>query len=330
MATVTCGFGTSHSPLLSIPAGLWSEWTKFRDYPNRALLDNQGILRSYPELAAAVQDRFLGEIQPEVILERYSRCQRAIGRLASEIDRSGIDALIILGDDQVGEVFEPSNIPAIYIYCGEEVLNRHVDPFPDLPDAVNFGRWGSAGSRDRHYPVAQELAVHLVSQLVEGGFDIAQGKELPREKSIGHAFGFVINRLIPHLTLPIVPIMINSYFPPNQPTPARCYSLGQALHRAVESFPPSWKVGIMASGGWSHFVVDEEIDGITLLALSEGRTRDLINLPIERLNSGTSEIRNWIVAGSAFEDLELKWIDYIPCYRSEAGPGLGAAFAVWR
>ena len=86
----------------------------------------------------------------------------------------------------------------------------------------------------------------------------------------------------------------------------------------------------MASGGWSHFVVDEEIDRLTLSALSEGRTRDLINLPIERLNSGTSEIRNWIAVGAALEDLELEWIDYIPCYRSEAGTGLGAAFAVWR
>ena len=329
MATVTHGFGSSHSPLLSMPAGLWGEWTKFRDYPNQALLDNQGIPRTYPELAAIVQERFISEIQPDVILERYSRCQRAIGHLASEIDKSGIDTLIILGDDQVGEVFEPSNIPAIYVYCGEEVLNRHVDASPDLPDVVNIGRWGSAGSKDRHYPVSQELAVHLVSQLVEGGFDIAQGKELPREKSIGHAFGFVINRLIPHRDLPIVPIMVNSYFPPNQPTPMRCYSLGQALRRAVESFPPSCNVGIMASGGWSHFVVDEEIDRLTLSALLEGRTRDLINLPIERLNSGTSEIRNWIVAGAALEVLELKWIDYIPCYRSEAGTGLGAAFAVW-
>lgn len=330
MASLTCGFGTSHSPLLSIPAGLWSEWTRFRDHPNRSLLDNQGIPRTFPELANSAKGSFEKEILPEVLLERYSNCQRSIGRLAAEIDRSDIDALIVLGDDQLGEVFEISNIPAMYIYCGTEVLNKAADPRKDLPDAVRMGVWGAAGTKDRSYPTAQDLAVHLVSSLVGEGFDIAQGKELPTGKTIGHAFGFVMNRLVPHRDIPIVPMMINSYFPPNQPTPSRCYDLGQALRRAVDSFDSNQKIGIMASGGWSHFVVDEEIDRRTLSALSEGKTRDLIQLPLERLNSGTSEIRNWIAAGAALEGLTLEWIEYIPCYRSEAGTGLGAAFSVWR
>jgi 3-O-methylgallate 3,4-dioxygenase len=48
--------------------------------------------------------------------------------------------------------------------------------------------------------------------------------------------------------------------------------------------------------------------------------------------AGTSEIKNWIVAAGAMSETELKMdlIDYVPCYRSEAGSGSGLAFAAWR
>jgi 3-O-methylgallate 3,4-dioxygenase len=49
-----------------------------------------------------------------------------------------------------------------------------------------------------------------------------------------------------------------------------------------------------------------------------------------QLNSGTSEIRNWIAAAGALEGLETAWQDYVPCYRSPAGTGCGMGFAVWR
>ncbi len=49
-----------------------------------------------------------------------------------------------------------------------------------------------------------------------------------------------------------------------------------------------------------------------------------------RLNSGTSEVRNWITVAGACEHLDTAWQEYIPCYRSEAGTGCGMGFAVWR
>jgi 3-O-methylgallate 3,4-dioxygenase len=49
----------------------------------------------------------------------------------------------------------------------------------------------------------------------------------------------------------------------------------------------------------------------------------------ERLNSGTSEVRNWITVAGACEHLETRWQDYVPCYRSAAGTGCGMGFAVW-
>ena len=53
----------------------------------------------------------------------------------------------------------------------------------------------------------------------------------------------------------------------------------------------------------------------------------LQDLPRARLNSGNSEIRNWICAGGALEHLDLRWVTYCPGYRTPAGTGTGLCFA---
>ena len=60
---------------------------------------------------------------------------------------------------------------------------------------------------------------------------------------------------------------------------------------------PNLRVAVMASGGLSHFVVDEEIDRATLKALAEKDVDGLRSLPREKLRSGTSEILNWVALG---------------------------------
>ena len=145
----------------------------------------------------------------------------------------------------------------------------------------------------------------------------------------GHAFGFVHNRLLQGETLPVVPIFMNTYFPPNQATPRRCYRLGQAILAAIGSYPMDARVGILASGGLSHFTVDEELDGEVMRALREKDAGALHALPRNKLNGGSSEIRNWICAAGALEQLPLTWMDYQPGYRTPAGTGTGLGFAIW-
>jgi hypothetical protein len=128
----------------------------------------------------------------------------------------------------------------------------------------------------------------------------------------------------------MVPFMINTFFPPNQPTPRRCYAVGQALRRAIEAWDRDVTVGIVASGGLSHTIIDEEIDRMTVDAILEKDAAALTSLPRERLNLGTSEIRNWITVAGAMEPMTPQLIgDYIPAYRSPAGTGCGMAFAYW-
>jgi seryl-tRNA synthetase len=47
--------------------------------------------------------------------------------------------------------------------------------------------------------------------------------------------------------------------------------------------------------------------------------------------SGNSEIKNWITLAGVMADADLPMdlLDYVPCYRTEAGTGCGMAFARW-
>jgi hypothetical protein len=168
----------------------------------------------------------------------------------------------------------------------------------------------------------------MVERLVGDEFDIACGTSLPRPRGEGHAFGFVHRRL--GATLPIVPLVVNTYYPPNQPLPGRCFRLGVSLANAIESWRQDARVGILASGGLSHFTIDEELDRSVLAACAAGAGSVLSAIPPARLVSGTSEIRNWIVVAGAARGLATLWQEYVPLYRTSAGTGCGMAFMVMR
>ncbi|MCC6946137.1 MAG: hypothetical protein IT539_00075 [Bradyrhizobiaceae bacterium] len=202
-------------------------------------------------------------------------------------------------------------------------------------DAPEF--WRKARSQyheaegTRRYPVASVLGLHLIEQLIDRGFDISHSKRLSKEHGEGHAFGFVHRRLMTEQTIvPIVPVALNTYFPPNQPRPRRCYELGRAIREAVRAAPDSARVGILASGGLSHFTVDEELDRMVLDACRRNDGEALASIPLNKLGSGSSEIRNWIAVAGAAGHLKNGWQEYIPCYRSAAGTGCGMGFAVWK
>ena len=129
--------------------------------------------------------------------------------------------------------------------------------------------------------------------------------------------------------VPAVPIFLNTYFPPNQPRPRRCYAFGQAVRQAIESFAGDARVGIAASGGLSHFLVDEDFDRAILKACADKDAGFLQNLPRNKLHAGSSEILNWVALAGAIEHVDLDWFEYVPGYRTPAGTGTGLSFATW-
>ena len=330
MADIVLGIGTSHSPLLNSPAEDFAKHAEI-DASKRKLIDRLGRPVSYDELLKQADPSIRDQIRPEVLEERSARCTDNIGRVAEAIQAARLDALIIIGDDQ-NEQFGDENMPALLIYWGETIENN---PLQMADDAPQFWRRARAQyheeSERRLYPVASDLALHLIRGLMERDFDVSQAQRLAKPRGEGHAFGYVHRRLMNGgEAVPIVPIALNTYFPPNQMRPRRCYKLGQAIAETVRAFPGDARVGVLASGGLSHFAVDETLDRLVLDACRAKDAETLRTIPPEQLNSGTSEIRNWIAAAGALERLDLAWHDYVPCYRSPAGTGCGMGFAIWQ
>jgi hypothetical protein len=182
----------------------------------------------------------------------------------------------------------------------------------------------------RDYPVDAALARYFITHLVEDNFDVAALKGLSDGAHEGHAFSFMHRAYMKGRPIPIVPIFLNTFFPPNQPTPARCLAFGQALRKLLDSYPADIRVGFMASGGLSHFCAEEDLDLQVIEAIREKDLDALAALDPRRLQSGSSEIRNWLVLAGATADFDLDWVSYTAAYRTEALTGTGLAFASWR
>jgi 3-O-methylgallate 3,4-dioxygenase len=278
------------------------------------------LRRAEPHIAA--------ELTPERLAARHAAAQAGIDYLKDAIRRAELDALIVVGDDHK-ELYHDDNMPGFVVYYGDTIRNVPPNGFsgPDWARRANARYYEESAPRD--YPVDSRLALHLIASLIDRDFEPVSANALPPGKGEGHAFGFVRKRLMEDQTLPVVPVFINTYFPPNQPTPRRCYQFGQALRAAVESYPGDARIGIVGSGGLSHFVVDEALDRGVLDAIARKDGEALQSLPRRKLNSGSSEIRMWICAAGAAEHLEPKWSCYVPGYRTPAGSGTGLGFALW-
>jgi 3-O-methylgallate 3,4-dioxygenase len=322
MAQIILGIGTSHSPMLSIDHAAFSGLAA-RDRGNPFVRDFDGMARE--------KASWIGrELRPEVTRARHDANQAALAQLSRVLAEVKPDALVVIGDDQ-NEWFTADSQPALCIYWGDSVENLP-PPVEKMNPAVRTAYWGFYGDgANRTFPVDAALARHLIETLTrEHEFDVAHVRTQPRHSPFGHAWNFVHQRLMRDRVVPIVPVLLNTYYPPNQPTPKRCYQLGRAIRQAIEAWPGSARVGVVASGGLSHFVVDEALDRRVLDLLAKKDVAALTALPAEQLEAGNSEIRNWIATAGAVEHLEMELIDYQPCYRSEAGTGIGTAFAVWQ
>jgi Catalytic LigB subunit of aromatic ring-opening dioxygenase len=318
MAEVVIGIGTSHSPQLSIRA---------KDWGHLLNKDETDPRLDYPDLLKRAKPGLAAELTPEKFRERDEACLKAIKNLGDALQKSKADVVVIFGDDQ-HEQFHDENMPTFAIYHGKSlpVVKDNKLRSSGWKDAERQG-WAETASE---YETAPDLADHLIRSLVDAEFDIARCNKLRAEVGVGHAFSFLYRRILPGSKLPMVPVMVNTYYPPNQPTPKRCYSFGQAVRKAIESWESNKRVAIMASGGLSHVVIDEEIDAMTIDGLKNKKPEKLFRLPRERLWGGTSEILNWVALAGAMQDRELKYFEYVTTYRSPAATGCGMGFAYWQ
>jgi aromatic ring-opening dioxygenase catalytic subunit (LigB family) len=297
MATLVGCLAMSHAPQLMVDPDHW------------------GVLntRSWDPLP---EREDLKSLTIEQKWEKWRRCHEAIGELRKHLEKLGADTLVIVGDDQHENLVD-DNMPPFTVFIGEEVEASTSLRYFNQPFSDNRAR----------YRVDHELGAWTISQLMEAGFDPSYSKHTRFEGGLGHAFGRPLKFMLPEQQLAVVPIMVNTYYPP-APSPKRCLQFGQALADAIERFPHDRKVAVLASGGLSHTKIDEALDAQVIDALQGNKLGTLAALPAAKLVEGTSEVRNWIVVAGA-ADRPAHMVEYKPLYRTTNGVGCAMGFAWW-
>lgn len=325
MAKIVLGVGTSHSPMLSTPPENWLDHsTRDHAYP---LFDSDGARLDFAQLAEGNNGKLNPLVTVDTMREHFSRTEAALATIREALKDAAPDVCVVIGDDQ-DEMFHHDNMPCFSIYYGNEIVCKKPDMSKKAP-ALHLSAWGYYTDEPTTYPGHAKLALHLIDHLVDEGFDVSASVAQPGGTGMSHAYTFLYRRLLDP-SVPIVPVFINTYYPPNQPRASRVIEFGSALREALARFPEDTKVAVIASGGLSHFLVDEKLDRSVLDALCSGKLAPLAGMSEKALKSGNSEIKNWAATGSIMAPARMQLIDYVPAYRSEAGTGCGLAFGLWK
>lgn len=337
MAEIVLGMWTSHGPTLSTTPEQWLMRVKAdkarNSHPYK--LNNY----SFDELVELRKDEnlsFQSSLEQRSI--RHERCQSAIKKMADVWNNVKPDVAIIMGNDQ-REIFTDQLIPAITVYNGDTIYNEPAsdEQIPQMAPGIHEAEAGHNPPEYTEYPCEPALANMIIKKATAKGFDITQMNKLPRHEGhwstgIGHAFGYIYRQVMQDKVVPHVPVIANTFFPPNQPTARRCYDFGKLVGQVIKEWDSDMRVAVFGSGGMSHFVIDEELDQLFMKAISERDSDTLTNLDEKHFQTGTSELKNWLSAAGALFDTELQGevVDYVPCYRSEAGTGTANGFVYWR
>jgi protocatechuate 4,5-dioxygenase, beta chain len=144
------------------------------------------------------------------------------------------DVVFLVYNDHAS-AFSLEIIPTFAIGCAEE--------FQPTDEG-----WGA-----RPVPVVRghsELASHISASLIESDFDLT----IINRMSVDHGLTVPLSLMFGQpqsWPCRVIPFAVNVVqYPP--PSGNRCFQLGKALRRAVESFPQDLKVQIWGTGGMSH------------------------------------------------------------------------------
>ena len=320
MAQVVLGIGSSHGPSIQTMPEMWQRLGEKDTRDPR--FDYQAELRA----AKPGLDR---EIAIEVQRERHAAAHAGLAKLVDIIAQARLDVVIVISN--IHRVRRDHPHPVFGVLRAESFeIERRAIEVADL-DAKFSGQKRRAPEQLFPMPGSAGLANHLIESLIDDGFDVASVDRLPEGLPLDDAYTFIYDHLLGGATLPMVPFFLSRDLP-NQATPGRCYDLGAALRRKIESWPADLRVGLIASGGLSHQIVDEELDRAVIKALVGGDGAAMRSLSRAKLNRspGTPEILNWVTVAAAMAPKVMTLIDYLPCYRSLAGTGHGVTFGYWK
>lgn len=334
MAKIVCGIATSHGPMLATPPEQW-HLRAGADQKNPAHW-YQGQKLDYAALLKLREPGFAAQVTARAMASNFAQCQRSLDQLAAHFTAAKPDLVLILGNDQ-REVFGEELTPAFTVFTGSAIENIPLSEadVARLPPGIAVAEEGHCPPGGATYPGAPEHANAIVETLIAQEFDVATTARLPqhegKQSGIPHAFGYVYRRIMQDVAPPSIPLFTNVGVGLNRPTARRCLGFGHALKRAIDALPADLKVAVIASGGLTHFCIDEALDQQVLRAFRERDEAALAAIPEPLFNGNTSEIKSWLPLAAVMNDanLPMRLIDYVPCYRTEAGTGNAMGFAVW-
>lgn len=204
------------------------------------------------------------------------------------------DVCIVVYNDHAS-AFSLELIPTFAIGVAEE--------FPPADEG-----WGP-----RKVPVVKghsDLAWHIAESLILDEFDMTMVNEMP----VDHGLTVPLNLLCgepEEWPWPVIPLAVNVVqYPP--PTGHRCFALGRAIRRAVESFDEDLNIVVFGTGGMSHQLhgeraglINREFDTAFLDDLTADPER-LIALPhieyVREAGSEGIEMVMWLIMRGALSD----------------------------
>ena len=164
MAKLVLGIGSSHTPMLNAPA---EDWPRFIDRDGiRDFLDKEGEPATYEQLLARAEPHVAAELTPARFAARHAEAQAGVDRLKEAVKRAELDALIVIGDDHK-ELYQDDNMPALVVYYGKTIRNHPLNGFsgPEWSRRATARYYEERAPKD--YPVASDLALHLINSLID-------------------------------------------------------------------------------------------------------------------------------------------------------------------
>ncbi|WP_338240858.1 class III extradiol dioxygenase family protein [Aurantiacibacter hainanensis] len=215
------------------------------------------------------------------------------------------------GFDPVHRFLAAEKPDVAVVFYNDHGLNFFLDKMPTFaigaaPEYRHEDEgWGIAFRRP--YPGQTDLSWHIIEQVVESEFDPVMCQSMLVDHAVAVPFELCWPGDAPFATK-LVPICINTVQHP-LPSPKRCFELGKAVGRAIESFGSNEKIVVFGTGGLSHQLEGERAGHINVdydkfclrniapdpEALLQHDTLDIVELA----GSQGVEILNWIAARGA-------------------------------
>jgi protocatechuate 4,5-dioxygenase, beta chain len=150
------------------------------------------------------------------------------------IAREKPDVVVLVYNDHAS-AFDMKIIPTFAIGCADRygICDEGWGPRP-VPDVE--------GHADLAWHIAQSLILDEFDMTIINEMDVDHGLTVPLSLMFGQPDAWPVK---------VIPLAVNVVtYPP--PTGNRCWRLGEAIARAVESFPEDLNVQVWGTGGMSH------------------------------------------------------------------------------